>query len=87
MSEPVRAATIRPSHPSDELVGFVTDAESLCRVLRVLSGWSCVCVEDEIARRLGPIPEAGLGHPVRYIMDIYTSNGPSWPARTHRSAN
>lgn len=62
---------LRPSHPSNELVGFGTDAEVLCRVLRVLSGWSCVCVEDDVARRLGPILEAELECPVRYIMDIY----------------
>src|SRR5262249_30303418 len=65
------AVVLRPSHPSDELVGFGPDVESLCRVLRGLDGWSCVCVEDGIARRLGPILEAQLGRPVRYIRDIY----------------
>jgi hypothetical protein len=65
------AVILRPSRPSDELVGFGTDAESLWRVLRGLSGWSCVCVEDGIARRLGPILEAQLGRPVRSIEDIY----------------
>lgn len=65
------AVVLRPSRPNDELVGFGTDAESLCRVLRGLSGWSCVCVEDGIARRPGPLLEAQLGRPVRYIMDIY----------------
>jgi hypothetical protein len=28
-------------------------------------------VEDGIARRLGPILEADLGRPIRYVMDIY----------------
>jgi RimJ/RimL family protein N-acetyltransferase len=65
------AVVLRPSRPSDELVGFGTDADSLCRVLRVVSDWSCVCVEGGIARRLGPILEADLGRPIRYLMDIY----------------
>jgi len=65
------AVILRPSRPSDELVGFGMDAESLGRVLRGLDGWSCVCLEDGIARRLGPILEAQLGRPVRYIRDIY----------------
>ena len=65
------AVVLRPSLPSDELVGFGTDDGSLCRVLRVLSGWSCVCVENGIAHRLGPIVEGRLGRPVRYVMDIY----------------
>jgi RimJ/RimL family protein N-acetyltransferase len=65
------AVVLRPFCPSDELVGFGRDAESLCRVLRVLSDWSCVCLEDGIARRLGPILEVQLGGPVRYIRDIY----------------
>lgn len=65
------AVILRPSRPSNELVGFGRDVESLGRVLLNLSGWSCVCVEDEIARRLGPILEARLGRPIRYIMDVY----------------
>jgi hypothetical protein len=65
------AVVLRPSRPSDELVGFGLDVESLERVLRGLPGWSCVSVEDGIARRLGPLLEAQLGRPVRYIMDIY----------------
>ncbi len=65
------AVVLRPSRPSDELVGFGPDAESLGQVLRGLLGWSCVCVEDGIARRLGPILEADLGRPIRYLMDIY----------------
>jgi hypothetical protein len=65
------AVILRPSRPCDELMGFGQDAESLGQVLRSLDGWSCVCVEDEIARRLGPILEAQLGRPVRYIIDIY----------------
>jgi hypothetical protein len=65
------AVILRPSRPSDELDGFGTDADSLCRVLQGLDRWSCVSVEDRIARRLGPILEAQLGRPVRYIMDIY----------------
>jgi RimJ/RimL family protein N-acetyltransferase len=65
------AVVLRPTRPSDELVGFAPDVESLGRVLRGLPGWSCVNVEDGTARRLGPILEADLGHPVRYIMDIY----------------
>jgi GNAT acetyltransferase-like protein len=64
------AVVLRPSRPSDELVGFGQDVESMGRVLRTLDCWSCVCVEDGIARRLGPILEAQQG-PVRYIMDIY----------------
>jgi hypothetical protein len=65
------AVILRPSRPSDELVGFGQDVESLDRVLRGLSDWSCVCVEDGIASRLGPLLEAQLGRPVRYLMDIY----------------
>src|SRR6516162_2447727 len=65
------AVVLRPSRPSDELMGFGRDVESLGRVLRGLPDWSCVCVEDGIARRLGPILEADLGRPIRYIMDIY----------------
>ena len=65
------AVILRPSRPSDELVGFGRDLESLGRVLLSLSGWTCVCVEDEIARRLGPILEVQLGRPVRYVMDVY----------------
>jgi hypothetical protein len=65
------AVILRPFRPSDELTGSGTDAESLCRVLLGLSGWSSVCVEDGIARRLGPILEVQLGRPARYIMDIY----------------
>jgi hypothetical protein len=65
------AVVLRPFRPSDELVGFGPDAESLGRVLRSLSGWSCVCVKDGIARRLGSILEAGKGQPIHYIMDIY----------------
>jgi RimJ/RimL family protein N-acetyltransferase len=52
-------------------VGFGPDVESLGRVLRGLPDWSCVCVEDATARRLGPILEAQLERPVRYLMDIY----------------
>lgn len=65
------AVVLRPSRPSDELVGIGLDVESLGQVLRGLPGWSCVCVEDGIARRLGPILEADLGRPIRYLMDIY----------------
>ena len=65
------AALLRPSRPSDELMGFGRDVESLGRVLLTLSDWSCVCVENGTARRLGPILEAHLGCPVRTIMDIY----------------
>src|SRR5262249_17791900 len=65
------AVILRPSRPSDELMGFGQDAESLGLVPRGLEGWSCVSVEDRIARRLGRILEAHLGRPVRYIMDIY----------------
>lgn len=65
------AVVLRPSRPCDELVGFGPDAELLGHVLRGLPGWSCVCVEDGIARRLGPILEADLGRPIRYLMDIY----------------
>ena len=65
------AVVLRPSRPSDELVGIGPDVESLGRVLRGLPRWSCVCVEDDIARRLGPILEADLGRPIRYLMDIY----------------
>jgi GNAT superfamily N-acetyltransferase len=65
------AVVLRPSRPSDELMGFGRDVESLGLVLRGLEGWSCVCVEDGIVHRLGLTLEAQLGHPVRYIMDIY----------------
>jgi hypothetical protein len=65
------AVVLRPSRPSDELVGFGPDVGSLGRVLRGLPGWSCVSVEDGIARRLGPLLEAQLGRPVLYIQDIY----------------
>jgi hypothetical protein len=65
------AVILRPSRPSDELMGFGTDAESLCRVLRGLRGWSCVCVGDGVAPRLGPILEVQMGRPARYIMDLY----------------
>jgi hypothetical protein len=65
------AVVLRPSRPSDELMGFGPDVESLGRVLRGLPGWSCVSAEDGTARRLGPILEADLGRPVRYLMDIY----------------
>jgi RimJ/RimL family protein N-acetyltransferase len=71
------AVVLRPSRPSDELVGFGRDVESLGRVLRGLPAWSCVSVEDGTARQLGPILESGLGRPIRYIMDIYhTLNRP-----------
>ncbi len=60
------AVLLRPSRPSDELMGFGPDVESLGRVLLTLSDWSCVCVENGTARRLGPILEAHLGCPVRY---------------------
>jgi hypothetical protein len=65
------AVVLRPSRPSDELVGLGSDVESLGQILRGLSDWSCVCVEDGIARRLGPILEADLGRPIRYLMDLY----------------
>jgi hypothetical protein len=65
------AVILRPSRPSDELLGFGQDVESLGLVVRGLDGWSCVSVEDRIARRLGPILEVQLGRPTRYIMDIY----------------
>jgi hypothetical protein len=65
------AVVLRPFRPSDELVGFGTDVESLGRVLRSLSDWSCVNVDDGTARRLGPILEADLGRSVRYIVDVY----------------
>ncbi len=71
------AVVLRPSRPSDELLGFGPDVESLGRVLRGLPGWSCVCVEDRTASRLGPILESQVGRPIRYIMDIYhTLDGP-----------
>jgi hypothetical protein len=65
------AFVLRPSRPSDELMGFGQDVESLGLVIRGLEGWSCVSVEDRIARRLGPILEVLIGRPARYIMDIY----------------
>ena len=65
------AVVLRPSRPSEELVAFGEDAASLGRVLRGLSGWTCVCAEEEIARRLGPILEADLSCPIRYLEDIY----------------
>lgn len=65
------AVVLRPLHPSDELAGFGSDVESMGRVLRCLPDWSCVNLDDGIARRLGPILETNLGHPVRYIVDLY----------------
>jgi GNAT superfamily N-acetyltransferase len=65
------AVVLRPLHPSDELVGFGSVVESLGRVLLDLPNWSCVNLDDETARRLGPILEADLGRPVHYLMDIY----------------
>jgi hypothetical protein len=79
------AVILRPSRPSDELVGFGQDVESLGLVLRCLSDWSCVCVEDGIAHRLGPILEARLRRPIRYLRDIYhTLERPVVPG-SHRS--
>ena len=66
---------IRPFRPSDELVGFGSNVESLWRVLRSLPDWTCVNVDDETASRLGPILEADLEHPVRYIVDLYHTLG------------
>jgi GNAT acetyltransferase len=65
------AVILRPIRPSDELTGFGSDVEALGQVLRGLTDWSCVSVEDGIARRLGPLLEAQLGRPVHYIQDIY----------------
>jgi hypothetical protein len=65
------AVILRPSRLSNELMGFGQDVESLELVLRGLEGWSCVSVEDGMARRLGPLLEVQLGRPVRYILDIY----------------
>jgi hypothetical protein len=79
------AVILRPSRPSDELAGFGSDAESLGRVLGGLPGWSCVSVEDGIARRLGPILEADLGRPIRYLMDIYHTLERPVVARPHPS--
>jgi hypothetical protein len=79
------AVVLRPSRPSEELVGFGQDVESLGWVLRGLAGWSCVCVEDGIARRLGPILEAELGRPIRYIMDVYHTLDRAIVAGSHPS--
>jgi hypothetical protein len=65
------AVILRPSRPSDELVGLGRDVDSLGRVHRGLPAWSCVYLEGGIARRLGPILEGDLGRPIRYSMDIY----------------
>jgi hypothetical protein len=62
---------LRPSRPSDELMAFGPDVESLARVLSILPDWTCVSAEDGTARRLGPILEADLGRPVRHLMDVY----------------
>jgi GNAT superfamily N-acetyltransferase len=80
------AVVLRPSRPSDELMGFGPDVESLGRVLRGLPDWSCVCVEDGIARRLGPLLETELGRPVRYLMDIYHTLDRHVVAGSHPSA-
>ncbi len=80
------AVILRPSHPSDEFVGFGTDADSLCRVLQGLDRWSCVSVEDRIARRLGLSLEAQLGWPVRYMMDVYHTLERPVVAVSHPSA-
>jgi hypothetical protein len=80
------AVVVRPSRPRDELIGFSQDVESLGRVLRDLDGWSCVCVEDETARRLGPILEVALGRPVRYFSDIYHTLDRPAVATSHPSA-
>jgi hypothetical protein len=65
------AVVLRPSRPSDELMAFGPDVESLARVLSDLPDWTCVSAEDGTARRLGQILEADLRRPVRYLMDIY----------------
>ncbi len=65
------AVVLRPFRPNDELVGFGSNAESLGRILRSVPDWSCVNVDDETAHRLGPILEADLGRPVRYVVDVY----------------
>jgi hypothetical protein len=79
------AVVLRPSRPSDELMAFGPDVESLARVLLDLPDWTCVSAEDGTARRLGPILEADLGRPVRYLMDIYHTSDRPVVAGSHPS--
>lgn len=67
------AVVIQPTHPSlaGEPTAFGPDPEAIWRLLRRLTGWTCVNVSNEVARRLGPIMESHLGRPVRYLGDVY----------------
>jgi hypothetical protein len=52
-------------------MAFGTDAGAIWRVLADLSGWACISVDGDVARRLGPILEAHTGRPVRYLDDVH----------------
>jgi GNAT superfamily N-acetyltransferase len=73
MGEPCRPdpVVIRYDHLPEEPVAFGPDAEAIWPILLGLRGWTCVNVDVQVARRLGPLMEADLGRSVRLVEDIY----------------
>jgi hypothetical protein len=73
VGEPSRldAVVIQPTRLPEEPMAFGTDAGAIWSVLGGLTGWTCVNVDGEVARRLGPVMAAHLRRAVRYLGDLY----------------
>ncbi len=69
------AVVIRSNNLPEEPTAFGTDAVAIFRVLHDLPGWTCVNVDTEVARQLGPFMESQRARSVRYYADIYHTLG------------
>ena len=73
LGEPGRpdALVIQPTHLPEEPMAYGSDVGAIGSILRGLRGWTCINVDVEVARHLGPLMEADLGRAVRMIEDVY----------------
>jgi len=56
-----RAAVLQWDDLPEDLVGFGTDAEALCALLKPAKGWTCIDVEGAVAASLGNLVTERLG--------------------------
>lgn len=56
-----------------EPMGFGEDADVLWNLLRSVEGWFCIEVARGAAPALGRLIQAGMGRPVRFYEDIYST--------------
>ncbi len=73
LGEPGRpdAVVIQPSRLPEEPMAYGTDVGAIWSILRRLQGWTCINVDVEAARHLGPLMETDMGRDVRQVDDVY----------------